>query len=453
MLKELAYEKAIMEILKTDNPNLEEFYTINERIDNYTRKVIYDAFIPDRLILNAFDKDIIIAHRIVIEIKTGRVSDNYCQYFVNRAKENGFDAIVFIFTSQEYSPKRVKEISQDVKVFFIYKNDLIKNPIMKEIFNSYKKYLSQERNIIIENNFPLLEKTKTDLAFALGAGCSRDSNISDWETLSKALGYELLYKIIEDEESAYKRKLVTDELTDKIFGCYDKNSALDAIYNGFMELSSNNPDQYDYWQSIKSVLYMAYDSPIDAQKPLMNSIVSCIKRRGIDTVINYNFDSVLEQNYNPKYKSNSNEIKNSITQIGHCTINHVHGYIPYDYNSKDIVSNFIFIDKEYYDNMLSSNSFTNTTQEHVFNNKNVIFVGVSFVDSNMKEILRKRKSNGYKNIIFAILKLPEFGFNGTNNILMKNKYKLIQECYFNSLGVKILWVDSFEEIPGIIDTI
>ena len=31
----------------------------------------------------------------------------------------------------------------------------------------------------------------------MGAGCSRNSHISDWNTLSEALEYELLYSIVD----------------------------------------------------------------------------------------------------------------------------------------------------------------------------------------------------------------------------------------------------------------
>ena len=103
--------------------------------------------------------------------------------------------------------------------------------------------------------------------------------------------------------------------------------------------------------------------------------------------------------------------------------------IPFvDYDGKIDVANFIFTDKEYYDNMFKPNSFSNTSQSIILNNKNVIFVGVSFTDSNMKEILRKRVSNGYSNIIFTFLKLPNFDFESINKKLMENKYKLIQHA-------------------------
>ena len=103
--------------------------------------------------------------------------------------------------------------------------------------------------------------------------------------------------------------------------------------------------------------------------------------------------------------------------------------------------------------MSNPNSFSNQTQSAILNNKNVIFVGVSFTDSNMKEILRQRVVQEYYNTIFAFIKLPNFDFEGINKKLMENKYKLIQQCYFDSLGVKILWVNNFDEIPKQINLI
>ena len=82
----------------------------------------------------------------------------------------------------------------------------------------------------------------------MGAGCSKNSHISDWNTLSEALGYELLYSIMDTKESKYKTKIITDTLNTSIFSCFDKNSALDAIYNSFMKLSSTG--QQDYWLSM-----------------------------------------------------------------------------------------------------------------------------------------------------------------------------------------------------------
>lgn len=451
LIKAMAFEKAVIEVLKKDNPQLKENYSSYGKFDGKTRLYHqYDAVIFNTLKLDCFNMDNIYAERIAIEIKAGSTPREILRRFVIREEDN-FDAIVFILASKRQSVIKETIRSQKCKIYFIFKEDLVNNNDIKDVLNNFDRYITREKNIVIEDNYSLLQKTTSNLSFAMGAGCSKNSHISDWNTLSEALGYELLYSIMDTKESKYKTKIITDTLNTSIFSCFDKNSALDAIYNCFMKLSSTG--QQDYWLSIKRVLYMNYDSPKDAKQPLIDAIVSCIKRKNIDAVINYNFDSVVEQNIDPKYKSTEHEVQSSVTSMIGCNIYHVHGYIPFDYDGKVDVANFIFTDKEYYDNMSNPISFSNTTQSTILNTKNVIFVGVSFTDSNMKEILRKRVSTGFSNIIFAFLKLPNFDFEGINKKLMENKYKLIQQCYFDSLGVKILWVDDFDEIPKQINSI
>ncbi|MDY4787816.1 MAG: SIR2 family protein [Bacilli bacterium] len=456
LIKSLAFEKIVIEVIRLKNPHIQNncYYAggdINldkeiEYFNRYGSRFQYDIIARNQLDLSAFGKEIIKAPKIVVEIKADRSPIDTLLRFVERA-EKLFDVIVFIINT---SPKEIytKVKSNRARIYFLYYEDLINDIIIREFLHSLDDYISKKDNLLISDNYSFLnDKIKKNLSFALGAGCSRKSKISDWNTLSESLGYELLYDIVDTKESAFKNKVITDALNNSIFSCYDKTSALDAIYNSYIKLPSIG--RRDYWLAIKRVLYMNYDSPNDARQPLVDEIVKCISRNKISEIINYNFDSVIEQNINSSYKSKSNEIKNSTTNLNNCAIYHVHGYIPYDYDGKTDVNNFIFTDKEYYDNMMDENSFTNKTQTNIFLNRNVIFVGVSFTDSNMKEILRRRVARGENsNLIFAFLKLPNFDFNGTNNQLMENKYKLIQQCYFDTLGVKILWVHNYDEIPN-----
>ncbi len=450
IVKAIAFEKAVLEILKKENPEIKLNYWDKTQKGNYIDRYQYDAVISGALHLSSFKKESIYAEKIVIEIKVGRQQIESLRRFVSRA-ENDFDAIVFILASHRYKNTEKNLISEKCNVYFIYEEDLINCLEIENVLYNLDEYITKPNNILIEDNYLLLNKIKNDLSFAIGAGCSKQSNISEWNTLSEALGYELLYNVVDTKDSVYKNKIITEALNNSIFSCFDKNSALDAIYNAFIKTFPSG--QRDYWLAIKKVLYMNYDSPNDAKQPLIDAIVSCIKRRSIDAVINYNFDSIIEQNIDRGYKSNSKEIQDSVTNIIGCSIYHVHGYIPFDYDGKTDVNSFVFTDKEYYENMLNPDSFSNIKQTEILQSKNVIFVGVSFTDSNMKEILRKRVAKGYSNSVFAFFKLPEFKFEGTNNELMERKYKLIQEYYFDSLGVKVLWVHDFDEIPKKINSI
>ena len=447
IVEAVALEKVVLNVLKKENPGLMENYW---EVGEGGRRAQYDAIVSEMLNLSAFGKESIHADKIVVEIKAGRAPTPVLRSFINRV-ENEFDAIVFILATSKPKSSKNSPTSEKSNVHFLYNEDLEHNSDVKEVLHNLDEYIMRDDNIIIEDYYPLLKQTSNDLSFAIGAGCSKASHISDWNTLSEALGYELLYDIIDTKESKYRNKVIAEKLNDSIFSCFDKNSALDAIHNSYVQLPATG--QRNYWKTIKNVLYMNYDSPNDAKQPLVDAIVDCIKRKNIDTIINYNFDSVLEQNIDPRYKSDSKEVQSSITQLIGCEICHVHGYIPYDYNGKVDVSNFVFTDKDYYENMSNPNNFCNKRQTTILQNKNVIFVGVSFTDSNMKEILRKRVERGYKNVVFAFFKLPSFDVDGINSKLIINKYKLIQNCYFDSLGVKILWVDNFDEIPKQINQI
>lgn len=447
IIKALAFEKIVIELLKRDNPTLNEDYS-EKTIDNSYR--YYDAVLFSSINLQAFGLETINANRIVVEIKAGRPPIDILRRFISK-EETNFDVVVFIIAGKIPKDVREKIRSDKCQIFFITEDELKRNTSFKKHFYSLDEAISSDDSVLLDDNYSLLGESKNNLAFALGAGCSRASNISDWKTLSKALGFEMLYSIVDTKESMYKNKLITDALNDDVFMCFDSNSALDAIYSSFNILP--NSTRESYWLSIKKVLYMSYDSPADAKQPLLDSVVACIKRNGIQTVINYNFDSVLEQNIDPNYKSKKEEIESSTTNICGCKIHHVHGYIPYDYNGKAEVRHFVFTDKEYYDNMMDPNSYTNTIQDKILQTKNVIFIGVSFTDANMKERLRKRVELGCSNKVFAFLKLPTFNFEGTNNRLMENKYRLIFQHYFQSLGVRILWVHNFDEIPKRINSI
>ncbi len=448
IIKGFAFQKAVLEILKRKN------YSYKEDILTKTEKLYYnryDAIFFGRLDLSDFGLPTIYGDKIVVEFKTGRIGKEPIEHFLRQTQEQ-FDAVVFFFANN--TPKEIKELyrqNDKYHVHFIDHDMLIKNADLKALLSDFDGYIVQKDNLLIDDNYQLLKSNKDRLSFALGAGCSIASNISDWEKLSKALGYELLYSLVDKNDSAFKNMLLTNELNNNIFSCYEKNSALDAIYTCYS--SSPSVKKADYWMAIKKVLYMSYNSPIDAENKLITAIKNCVARNNVTEVINYNFDSVLEQNIKVNYKSTSSEIENSITKLNGCTIYHVHGYIPYDYNGKSDVNNLVFTDNEYYENMMKYNSFCNDTQRRILNNYNTVFVGVSFTDQNMKEILRDRIKKGSNTLLFGFLKLPSFSLAGTGKELVKNKYKFIQQCYFDSLGVKIIWVDDYSDIPLKIDAI
>lgn len=339
-LKSIVFEKTVLNVLYEYNVNL-LFYKRIDRADNVI--FVSDGFITKKLDLTCFDKDAVVADNIYIEIKMRNIRDIEINSLIkkcsisSRTENPTKNCLVLIINGNK--PNGFTKLSEKYNIILIDKTDLVKNSTIKKVIEDYDDYIlgenesgkkKSEINELVEANYKILNNCKNNISFALGAGCSINSNISDWNQLSKTVCYELLYTLVTQDDSSYKKSMMTNQIIEQLFNCYYKTSALDAVYQFYKDKSIKN----EYYCSVKKALYMSYDSPNDADNPLMKSIKNCIKKYNVSEIINYNFDSVLEQCYNKKYTSTTNEIEKAQTIIGNCIIHHVHGYIPYDYDGK-----------------------------------------------------------------------------------------------------------------------
>ena len=84
LIKAMAFKKAVVEVLKKDNPQLKENYSSYEKFDGKTRLYHqYDAVIFNTLKLDCFNMDNIYAERIAIEIKAGSTPREILRRFVS----------------------------------------------------------------------------------------------------------------------------------------------------------------------------------------------------------------------------------------------------------------------------------------------------------------------------------------------------------------------------------
>ena len=346
-------------------------------------------------------------------------------------------------------------IGFNAKIYHIFRNKLFGLTTQLDLFlNDYVSYLSLVSKL---NNVLTINPSK--LSFFLGAGCSVDANIGEWQQLNDALSFELLSSEDNYGLTNYGSKEVNESVVEALSRNFDRNSLVDiAVRKKKKEVSKT----LDYFKYVHDILYMNYDeTKFDYKTNVLESISNCIKRIKMKKIVTYNFDSTLEKNLNDNYRACNDEVKNSKSCIMSDDVNieifHVHGYLPYDYDGVTIAGNFILSDIDFYLNSKDSNGVPNLIQTNILNSNDVIFIGCSFNDSNIKQILLSLDENR-NNRIYAIMKIPSFkeliiGQRKKEIEISSLKYKTLLNNYLNYYGVKIIWVNDFKEIPAILDQI
>lgn len=192
----------------------------------------------------------------------------------------------------------------------------------------------------------------------------------------------------------------------------------------------------------------------------------CLPRRngvGIRAVVTYNFDDLLEVNlkeYNIHYHSLYSEM--DYTTPDELGIYHVHGFLPRNPEEYEQLSEglLVFSEDGYHNLYNDPYSWANITQLNFLRENTTLMIGLSLNDPNLRRLLAisNRRTKASKH--FAIMKKNNFSntsgveeirddiiesFNIVNNEL--------QEKFFEQLGMKIIWVEKYEEIPELLEEI
>lgn len=341
-----------------------------------------------------------------------------------------------------------------------------------------------------------------NLTLYLGAGVSIDSGIPSWEELVQALYFTTL----NDEDFIYELKPYPNYLfalaewvfkqkkepleitTRKIKQWYEGKDFLgmlaDTLYAGLAR-ETFGPNSQGLPEHIMS------------QNRTLASIINCaVKSKpgdsGLRSIITYNLDNLLELalEFFPSGKSNFQTIYKHDQQLSpqKIPIYHVHGYIPYESQSihyEEIIFsedqyNRIFQDHFYWGNVVQLNQLTSTSG---------LMIGMSLSDRNTRRILDSIRNQPLPRENYILMQRPHFAMlNNPSSELDQIRKKarehlhrfpqsrmkmpdneprqiqqILEKIYvyegnefekgFESLGIRIITFDEFDEIPVVLDRI
>ena len=292
---------------------------------------------------------------------------------------------------------------------------------------------------------------KQDVVLFLGAGISIDGGIPLWGTLIKTLHVYMLKSLTKDRDLSFKQQEMIKELA--------SDNEMESPLMQMRYIRAAFSDE-EYYKLVHSALY---NDDINLDTSLLNAIakISTPQRgySGIKSIITYNFDDLLERKFRLKdiqYNIISGERDRQL--VDKLNIYHVHGYLPSDFSEVPNEPNLIFSEEDYHRVYRDAFSWSNLTQLSALRENTCLFIGCSLTDPNLRRLLDVAARNDEIPRHYAFLKRKRFGNQKNNQTVNKDMMELyqkidnnIQKAYYQKLGLNIIWIDDFEEIPAILD--
>lgn len=422
---------------------LKEFLTNNPTVNNFIYLFTLELTAIEKNFFNeqfeGFSQNVILWDLLDLKIILNQHPDFYDEYNINPTK-----AII---------NQKTKEVLDNMNI-----NKITSNSFEVE----WKKHRKNQLNEL-KKRF-----NNDELALFLGAGISLDAKIPTWDTLISNLMVSLIDELIEkntDDKQKIELSSFEKELLIQNIKSQSSNSPLQLvrfIRNGLGK---------SFQEKLRTILYAKCDN--DTSKLLQaitNLSVSSRNTIGLQGIITYNFDDLLEKNFNEKkvikfssiYKETDTSSKKELP------IYHVHGFLPRDTHDDDDLNdnineknNFlVFSEEGYHDLILDPYHWANLVQLNFLKEYTCLFIGTSMTDPNVRRLLEisKRKSSENKHYViferqsFNKIKHDHKESVNTNNIdLFAEVHQAMKEEELSELGLNIIWIDSYDEIPGLLD--
>ena len=319
---------------------------------------------------------------------------------------------------------------------------------------------------ILRSNSTYLEKRKKyeeqlhvqyendNIVLFLGAGASNEAKIATWDTLISELFVALIDKqLIANHiqiEEKDKEKIVKELI--------NQNGNSPLLQTRFLRNGFEN----DFEELVREKLYK---NAVDSSDLLEEIGQLCIPNRGklgIRAIINYNFDDLVEKNLKRlRVKYHSIYGEGMIPTADELGIYHVHGFLPQEKENYENLTKslLVFSEEGYHKLMLEPYNWANISQLNYMINNTCLFIGLSMTDPNMRRLLeiaaqKKTENDGdcQHYVIMRRFRVKESA--ETDSIKSFERVnETLQESFFKELGVNVIWIDEFSEIPTILKQI
>lgn len=253
----------------------------------------------------------------------------------------------------------------------------------------------------------LKKRIKEDcLSIFIGAGVSASAGVPTWQALLERLCVKKgIPKMDSDIDELTKARFIIEEE-------YKKNGVITA----------------SFYEDLKDCLY-----PNTRKSDLLTSISKIVEKYSVESVINYNYDSLLEEEIN--IGSEKCESVYDKTRTNQLPVYHVHGFIARNGFHSEIVLG----ESEYHKIYQESYNWGNVEQLHALCRNTCLFIGLSMNDPNLRRLIDiSLEGSDVEPVHFVFLRRIEYNIP-------------FMEKTMRSFGINCVWYDEFSDLPKLLD--
>lgn len=277
------------------------------------------------------------------------------------------------------------------------------------------------------------------LTLVCGAGVSVEAGIPTWGDLLVRLLGTMMERISKDHSLDVGRKAATE---------FQRRHGESSLILG--KYLKNNLGR-DFQREMRDALY--------ATMPNTSAIIDSIVRlsrpqrdgRPLDSIIAFNFDCLVEENLSTNSIPNRPIFSEAIKHGSHeLPIYHVHGYLP---RTGQIPADMelVFSEDAYHNQFIDPFSWSNLIQLNKLTQNTCLFVGISLTDPNMRRLIDVAWRKNPDKVLshYMVKRLPRT----SEKDVLDEVSKLLEEQDANALGLNVVWIDEFAELPSVLDDI
>lgn len=289
-----------------------------------------------------------------------------------------------------------------------------------------------------------------DLVLFLGAGVSIEAGVPTWNALLKTLLMDLV-----SIKAGSGREL--EDIEQTVAYLQSQHGMSPLLLARYIRAGLGS----EFANKLADALYRDLRLPLSEHARLLNSIARlCRPRRGgssVRAVVTYNFDDLLETRLAEMAIDHISIYRESDVakeqELGVC---HVHGFIPRDHRKNELADSvLVFSEEGYHTVFMDPYSWSNIVQLNYLRQSTCLLIGLSAQDPNLRRLAEfiARKIRISKHFVILRREKPNGALSSEAKRLYDKISHELQEEALRELGFNVLWVESYDEIPEIIESI